>query len=70
MPLAEPQSTFFHYVCPVSMVRVLLGLRLVRSGNCVEVRLCERIFHKTLTIRICFLIFVSGIVPGRNSCSV
>lgn len=70
MLLAVPESTFSHYVCLVSKVGVLLGLRVVGSDICIEVGLCERIFHKMLIIKIYFLIFVPGNVPGRNACSV
>lgn len=70
MLLAVPESAFSHYVCLVSKVGVLLGLRVVGSDICIEVGLFERIFHKMLIIKIYFLIFVSGNVPGRNSCSV
>mgnify|MGYP003520777162 FL=1 len=52
MLLAVPESTFSHYVCPVSKVGVLLGLRVVGSDICIEVGLCERIFHKMLIIKI------------------
>ena len=70
MLFVVPQSTFSHNVCLVSMVGVLLGLRVVGSGICIEVGLRERIFHKMLIIKIYFLIFALGIVPGRNACSV
>ena len=68
--MGKPESTFFHYVCFVSLVGVLLGLRVAGSDICIEVLLCERIFHKMLIIKIYFLIFVPGNVPVWNACSV